>query len=55
MTNHSYKILDNKVNHYKLQNLITYFEKYINDINNRSGTYHIHLTIRFIDVFMMLL
>tara|TARA_A100001201_G_C4076299_1_gene197445 strand:- start:762 stop:1391 length:630 start_codon:yes stop_codon:yes gene_type:complete len=32
MTNHSYKILDNKVNHYKLQNLITYFEKYINDI-----------------------
>tara|TARA_B100001094_G_C18189640_1_gene806210 strand:+ start:1986 stop:2612 length:627 start_codon:yes stop_codon:yes gene_type:complete len=31
ITNHSYKILDNKVNHYKLQNLINSFEKYIND------------------------
>ena len=31
LTNHSYKILDNKVNHYKLQDLISSFEKYIND------------------------
>tara|TARA_Y100001963_G_scaffold29745_1_gene40477 strand:+ start:8343 stop:8972 length:630 start_codon:yes stop_codon:yes gene_type:complete len=32
ITNHNYEILDNKVNHYTLQNLINSFEKNINDI-----------------------
>ena len=31
MTNHNYEILDNKVNHYTLQSLISSFEKNIND------------------------